>query len=49
MQFIDLAAQQARLNDRIDAGIADVLASGRTVREATRGDASQQDLATSGP
>lgn len=31
MQFIDLHAQQARLKTEIDAGIADVLASGRYI------------------
>lgn len=31
MQFIDLAAQQERLKSDIDAGIADVLASGRYI------------------
>jgi len=31
MQFIDLYAQQARLKTEIDAGIADVLASGRYI------------------
>ena len=31
MQFIDLHAQQARIKDEIDAGIADVLKSGRYI------------------
>lgn len=31
MQFIDLAAQQARLKDKIDAGIAGVLAHGKYI------------------
>ncbi len=31
MQFIDLAAQQARIKDKIDAGIARVLAHGKYI------------------
>ena len=31
MQFIDLAAQQARIKDQIDAGIQKVLAHGQYI------------------
>ncbi len=31
MQFIDLAAQQARIKDKIDAGIQGVLAHGKYI------------------